>query len=183
MNLVGLYHSNKVSYNKRHSLGLNKISRKHIKRSKIHHKNSSVKQKNPCLQNGGEIVSFQVYFFTNESITEPTKSQLMNMLINLYGEDISYSDDTIAEQMLGKLLISEWVENKSEKYRRKQEILGFSINTIPIGLRGDMNDDKLTHEETRISSSVRKKKLPFKLTDGQPGIWSEELAIIAFENK
>ena len=183
MDLFGLYHSDKASYKKRDSRVLNKTIRKQVKISKKNHKNTLIKKINKQMQNGGEVVSFQVYFFTQEPITEPIKSQLIQMLIELYGDDISYTDDTISEQMVGKFLITDWVKSKGDKYIRKVEILGFCINTLPDKLKGDMDDAKLTHEERQIASSLRKKKLPFKLTDGQPGLWSEELAIIAFENK
>ena len=179
MNLVGLYDLGKASYKKRHSRVLNKTIRKQVKISKKNDKNTLIKK----IQNGGEIRSFQVYFFTEFPINEPIKSQLMQMLIELYGVDISYTDDIIELQMVGKTLIKGWVEEKSIKYRKKQQILGFSINTLPDKLKGDMNDAKLTYEEQNIKTALRKKELPFKLTKGQPGIWTPELAIIAFENK
>jgi len=183
MNLVGLYHLDKASYKKKHSRVLNKTIRKQLKISKKNDKNNLIKKIDKQMQNGGEIVSFQVYFFTQEPITESIKSKLMQMLIELYGQDISYIDEHIELQMLGKILITDHVKSKGRKYIEKQEILGFSINTLPDELKGDMDDDKLTYEETRIASSFKKKKLPFKLTNGQPGIWTEELAIISFENK
>ena len=179
MNLVGLYDLDNASYKKRHSRVLNKTIRKQLKISKKNDKNNVIKK----IQNGGEIVSFQVYFFTEFPIVEPIKSQLMRMLIELYGVNISYTDDTISEQMVGKSLIKGWVEEKGGKYIQKAQILGFSINTIPEQLKDDMDDDKLTYEEDNINTALRKKKLPFKLTKGQPGIWTPELAIIAFENK
>ena len=146
-------------------------------------KKSFKKKINYLSQNGGEILSFQIYFFTELPITETIKSQLMNMLIELYGKDISYTDDTIDIQMIGKSLIIGWVKNKGRKYITKNQTLGFNVNTIPIELRGDMDDDKLTFEETRIHNALHRKKLPFKLTKTPPGIWNEQFAIIAFENR
>lgn len=158
---------------------------KSLKQKKLIHniqKKSLKKKINYLSQNGGDILSFQVYFFTQRPITETMKSKLMNMLIKLYGADISYTDDRIDIEMVGKLLITNWVENKGHHYITKNQNLGFSINTIPIELRGDMDDDKLTFEETRIQKALDIKKLPFKLTDTPPGIWNDEMAIIAFEN-
>ena len=179
MKLDSVFNLHKASYKKRRSRTLNKTIRKQVQISKKNHKNTLTKKK----QNGGEIVSFQVYFFTQEPITNPLKLNLMVMLKELYGDDVSYCDDNITEQMIGKYLITDWVKSKGNKYNRKMEILGFSINTLPDKLKGNMDDAKLTHEEQQIASSLRKTNLPFKLTDGQPGLWSEELAIIAFENK
>lgn len=179
MKLDGLFNLHKASYKKRRSRILNKTIGKKVKISKKYYKNTLVKK----TQNGGQIVSFQVYFFTEEPVANPMKLNLMNMLIGLYGNNISYCDDNITEQMIGKYLITDWVKSKGNKYNRKMEILGFSINTLPDKLKGKMDDDKLTHEEQQIASRLRNTNLPFKLTDGQPGIWSEELAIIAFENK
>ena len=157
-----------------------KISNKKI--SNNIRKKSLKKKKNYLSQNGGEILTFQVYFFTELPITETIKSQLMNMLIELYGEDISYTDDAIHLQMIGKILIIDWVKDKGRKYITKNQTLGFNVNTIPIELRGDMDDDKLTFEEHRIRNALHRKKLPFKLTKTPPGIWNDQFAIIAFEN-
>ena len=45
-----------------------------------------------------------------------------------------------------------------------------------------MSDDKLTEEENKLHMALGKKKLPFGLVNKPPGLWNDELAIIAFEN-
>jgi hypothetical protein len=159
---------------------------KSSKQKKIRNRNQRKsfkrKKKTHHSQNGGEIVAFQLYFFTEHEITEPTKSQLMDMLIELYGANISYTGDSEINDIICNSEIREFVHKKEGKYKQKKQTLGFSVNTFPAGLKGDMNDDKLTCEESKIQMALGQKNLPFKLVDTPPGLWSPELAIIAFEN-
>ena len=150
----------------------NRVRRKSLKR----------KKKTRRSQNGGQIVTFQLYFFTKDEITEPTKTQLMNMLIELYGTNISYTGDIDFNDVICKSEIREFVHKKGGKYKQKNQTLGFSVNAFPAELKGDMNDAKLTHEEEKVQMALGKKKLPFRLVNTPPGLWSPELAIIAFEN-
>jgi len=154
-------------------------------RSRVRRKSLKIKNKKKKhhSQNGGQILSFQLYFFTELPITEPIKTQLMDMLIELYGRNISYTDDSDLYQVICKSLITEHVHEKKGKYIKKKQTLGFSVNTFPESFaKGAMSDDKLTEEEIKIHMALGKKKLPFGLVKTPPGLWSDELAIIAFEN-
>jgi len=160
-------------------------------RSRVQRKSLKRKRKTRRSQNGGKLETFQLYFFTKDEITEPTKTQLMNMLIELYGTNISYTRDSGVDiddiDNVCKIVISNFVHKKGEnkkgeKYKEKQQTLGFRINGFPEKLEGVMNDAKLTEEENKIQFALENKKLPFRLVKTPPGLWSTELAIIAFEN-
>jgi len=159
-----------------------KSSKQKTIRNRIRRKSLKKNKKKRHSQNGGQIMSFQLYFFTELPITEPTKTQLMNMLIELYGTNISYTGDSDLYQVICKSLITEHVHEKKGKYIKKNQTLGFSVNEFPAELKGNMNDAKLTHEEEKVQMALGKKKLPFRLVNMPPGLWSPELAIIAFEN-
>ena len=168
--------------NIQHHLMKSKSASKQKKiRNRIRRKSVKNKKKKRQSQNGGELEMFQLYFFTDHLITNPIKSKLMKMLIELYGDHISYTDDTNAFHNICKSERKDFVLKKGGEYKNKTHILGFNVNTFPAELTGVMDDSKLTHEENKIKMALGKKKLPFKLVKAPPGLWSPQLAIIAFE--
>jgi len=169
-------------YNENYLMKSKSSNQKKIK-NRVRRKSLKRKKKTRRSQNGGQIVAFQLYFFTKDEITEPTKTQLMNMLIELYGTNISYTGDSEINDIICNFEIRKFVHEKGGKYKQKKQTLGFSVNTFPESFAKDaMSDDKLTEEENKIHMALGKKKLPFDLVKTPPGLWNDELAIIAFEN-
>jgi hypothetical protein len=168
-----------------------KSDNKRISKKKYIYKKKSIgnkfviKQNNKIniIQSGGTLSYFQVYFFTEVPIADHLKAGILQTISNLYGANTCTPiDETNEWHLTCKNLIKEWVDNKGASYRRKTDIFGVNIN-IPDDLQGEMNDDKLTTQENRINSALSISGLPFKLVSGQPGIWNQEIAIIAFRNK
>ena len=134
------------------------------------------------FQKGGDVLYFQVYFFTDTPLSGNLKRDILHLFISLYGPEISEINESNENNKLCKMLITNHVYSKGGKYMHKNHIYGLNIK-IPVELLGEMNDDKLTYEENKINKTIRKSRLPFRLVETPPGIWSEELALIAFENK
>jgi hypothetical protein len=174
-------------YNENYLMKSKSSKQKKIK-NRIRRKSLKRKKKTRHAQNGGELQIFQLYFFTEHEINEPTKTQLMNMLIKLYGRrNISYPNyvDNVFHNMCKSEITQHLLDKKRDKYINKTHILGFNLfnNTpFPKKLKGDMDDDKLTREENTIQTALERTGLPFRLVDTPPGLWNDELAIIAFED-
>lgn len=131
---------------------------------------------------GGDISFFQVYFFSNIPIIDSVKLSIKQCLISLYSSNITDIDDDDDEwHKICKNYIQQHIKEKGDKYRNKNEIYGLNIK-IPTQLLGEMNDDKLTIEEDRINAALKRNGIRYKLVLNPPGVWSQELAIIAFEN-
>ena len=164
-----------------HNTKINRLSKRSGK--KVNLKKRSVKQRlYNNFQKGGDVVYFQVYFFTDTPLSSNLKRDILQLFISLYGPEISEINESNENDKLCKMLITDHVYSKGGKYMYKNYIYGLNIK-IPVELLGEMNDDKLTFEEDKISKTIRKSGLPFRLVKTPPGIWSQELAIIAFENK
>jgi hypothetical protein len=160
---------------------INRLSKRSGK--KVNLKKRSVKQRlYHNFQKGGDVVYFQVYFFTDTPLSSNLKRDILQLFISLYGPEISEINESNENDKLCKMLISDHVYSKGRKYTHKNYIYGLNIK-IPVELLGEMNDDKLTFEEDKISKTIRKSGLPFRLVKTPPGIWNQELALIAFENK
>ena len=132
-------------------------------------------------QTGGDIVLFQVYFFSNIPISDNIKDSIKQCLINLYGLAVTNIDEDNEWHTACKVTIQNFILEKGDKYRNKNEIFGLNIQ-IPLELKGEMDDGKLTVQEGKINKALKRMGISFRLFPDPPGIWNKELAIIAFEN-
>jgi hypothetical protein len=133
-------------------------------------------------QRGGAVNLFQVYVFTKARIHSQEKQQLQMVLESLYSDVNEIKDFSNFPNDYMKEEIQNFVYAKGKHYPSLKTIIGFSISVPPRLNIGNMNDPKLTVEEYAIRDALDVFKVPFKLVQGQHGLWSEGTAIIALEH-
>jgi hypothetical protein len=111
-------------------------------------------------QLGGDPFYFSVYVFTFQPLDEARKTNMINLLTQLYGEPIGIVTSA-EESPLGGFFWREavrYIEDKStivSYYKTLTHITSFVINNVPRELETKpMNDTKLTVEEYKIREQL-----------------------------